>query len=195
MTCHRPLRLLVALPSEARPVNRLLGLQRDNRIAPQRVYAGNGHLLLVTGIGRGAMTEGLEWLLAQPRAREALWLNIGIAGHPHRRIGEGVLVDRVAHNGQQRPLALSFVPPCPAEQLITVDEPCLDYPQQALYDMECWDFFRGLDEQGLRGLAFKVVSDNREHPVERLNAKLVSQLIEGQLEMIGELIRIAGGAP
>lgn len=182
------LRLLVALPSEARPLNALLGLSRDRHELQQRIYRGGGHLLLVSGIGRQAMLAGAEWLLEEPDSRQALWLNIGIAGHPHREIGEGVLVNKVHHGGVSLMIELPADPPCPCDPLITVDTPCTDYPEQALYDMEGWDFFRFLQENRLRGLGFKIVSDNLHHPVERLDADLVSELFTGQLETIRQVI-------
>jgi len=187
------IRLIVALPAEAKPVNRHFGLQRDNRVAAYPLYRNDPITLVVCGPGKQQAAGAVTWLEAQhPSQGDAIWINLGIAGHRSAPIGAPLLAATVSDEIDGA--CLSAHPPGGAEYqeapLISVERPRFDYPKEALFDMEGYGFF-----QAARTIApikqvqcLKVVSDNPDHPAQNINGKMVRQLIADNLDTLQALI-------
>jgi adenosylhomocysteine nucleosidase len=188
-------RIVVALPAEAKPVYRHFGLVRDNRAEHYPLYRSGEVTLIVTGIGSEAAADATRWLCDyQPVSDQTRWINLGIAGHPALPIGEALLAHTVsnAEGGEQICIDLPHCRPCDTAPLITRNKPELEYSAEALFDMEAYGFLSAVLETSLPGQAqcLKIISDNRENPVKRINAKLVQELIEQRLGTLGALISL-----
>ncbi|MCB1759993.1 MAG: hypothetical protein KDI68_09490 [Gammaproteobacteria bacterium] len=188
----RALRFVVALPSEAKPINRHFGLVRDNRAEAFSLYRNGSAALVISGVGSDLAARATEWLhgyLPQP----AIWFNVGIAGHPHRAIGEALLAHRIVDRQSGREWQRSYPGfPCSSASLITCIEPERDYPDDALYDMEGASFYAALDAAGAEhtGHCFKIVSDNLHNPVEQINRELINGLMEQNLPLLERLCHL-----
>ncbi|MCB1857806.1 MAG: hypothetical protein KDI63_06015 [Gammaproteobacteria bacterium] len=191
------LHILVALPAEARPLIRHFHLQRANPPSPYPLYLRNNLSLVVTGAGAQACEDATRWLLFRTlHSKPRLMLNLGIAGHPHRPIGEALLAATVEDTGniQSWRLHQPIATPWASERLITRPEPERNYREAALFDMEAAGFCRAATAlaNGSNLICLKVVSDNRQQPVERIDGKMVSRLIEKHLPGIEQLLGQAG---
>ena len=188
--------LVVALACEARPLIRHFGLKQEMARGGMRIYSdGQGLMLLVSGVGKPAMGSACGYLAGlqqQQPSWQAAWLNVGIAGHGCRDLGEGVRVNRVTDMASGRvsypPLVVSAG--CPTSALVTVDQPQLSYDEDVAYDMEGSIFFAAVNRFVTAELVqlFKVISDNRESPVAEVTEKRIVGWIEGQLEIIDRLV-------
>ena len=191
----RDTRIVVALPAEAKPVNRHFGLVRDNRAEDYPLYRSEAVMLIVTGIGSEAAAEATRWLCNyQPVSDQTRWINLGIAGHPALPIGEALLAHTVsnAEGGELIRIELPRCRPCDTAPLVTRSRPELEYSAEALFDMEAYGFLRAALEASPPGQAqcLKIISDNLQNPVERINAKLVQELIGQRLGTLGALISL-----
>ncbi len=187
---NRPaINLVIALPPEAKPINQHLGLQRDQRHGEFALYRHQHISLVISGPGRNAAAAAVKWMHSiNPGANAAIWINLGIAGHPEHRIGEIFMANRIEdrENGQGWDLALSGDFPCHSERVISVAEPDVNYGTNALMEMEASGFYPTALQyaDADRIYCFKVVSDNREHPANQINGKLVSHLIRQRLDIL-----------
>ncbi len=185
--------LVVALPPEARPINRHLGLVRDNHHDRYRLYR-KGHIsLVISGPGADSAARATEWLHSVNDYRlDDIWINLGIAGHPHHPLGEIFQASEIEdrERGHIWHLETKATIPCPSERVISVITPDTTYSTNALIEMEAAGFYRSATKQTTpdRIHCIKVVSDNRENPANMLNGKMVSQLIQEQLDMLDRLI-------
>ena len=194
---RRPVNLVVALPAEARPLRRHLGLARDDRVREWPLYRSHRITLLVCGVGMARAAAATRWLGG--RQPDAAWLNLGIAGHPWRPLGEAVLVERITATGLaggdwRLPLPATGLP---ADRLFTLEEPLPDYPFDGLCDMEGAGFYGAALELAPppRILCLKLVSDNREQPADRISGPLVSDLVGRQLTVVDRLLAILEEVP
>jgi len=185
------LNLIVALPSEARPLLSHFDLHQQQAPESFRLYVGAEVRLLLSGVGKNAAASAVEHL--QMRFPEtATWLNLGIAGHAHLPVGTPLLASKVtdAETGQTWEPSFPFVPPCATSELITVDRPETQYPEPCAYDMEASGFF-----QAARGYApadrihcLKIVSDTPSASHLHISGKMIGQLITGHLRLIDKLV-------
>lgn len=147
--------------------------------------------IIVTGIGAQSMATAVGWIGAQT-AGPCVWLNLGIAGHATRDLGELFLVHGCASSEEGR----AHYPPLVAkwsgctDALLSVVKPSSDYPLGAAVDMEAAAFFAAANRFAPSELvqSVKVVSDNREIGVEQLNAKRISELMVPHREVIDEFV-------
>jgi hypothetical protein len=120
------------------------------------------------------------------------WLNIGVAGHGKHAIGEGLLTHRITDQATGRhwypPLVFNKIPP--SDNLSTVDQASLEYPDGTMLDMEASGYYPTAcrDATAERVHCYKIISDNRESPAGSLSARQVEELIAGRLEDIDALI-------
>jgi hypothetical protein len=188
------IRFVVALPSEAKPINRHFSLVRDNRAEAFSLYRNGSMALVISGVGSGLAAQATGWLrsyLPDP----AIWFNVGIAGHPHRAIGEALLAHRIVDQQSGRQWQRSYRElPCPSGTLITCIEPERDYPDDALYDMEGASFCAALDAAGTDHSAhcLKIVSDNLQSPVDNINREMINGLMERNLPLLERLCHALG---
>ena len=163
--------LVTALPSEARPLIRRFALERVDQGRPA-VWRGPGVALVVSGIGRRAAVEAV--------------------------LGEIVLAREVVDraDGSVRRLRPLAEPRCALVTVTTVDRPELEYPDEAVYDMEAAAFCAAVTSRGGSGRlqVAKVISDNLLASPDRLTAELVEELIEGRIDVIAGIAeRTAAG--
>ena len=192
------IRLVVALPAEAKPINHQLGLVRDNRTDAFPLYRNNNIALVLCSPGKLAAAEATRWLAGYlPSAENTLWLNIGIAGHPTRELGEALLAGSVSDGYQGA--TLQTVPPggfhCPTAPLVTLSEPGFDYSRACLLDMEGFGFFSTAVDFAPpeRVQCLKIVSDNRKNSATQISAKMVRDLMQQNLDTVQQLIEALGG--
>ena len=184
---HGVIRLVVALPAEARPLIRRFGLTRvEGGEFP--VWRKEEISLVVSGVGRSAAASATTYLAGAQRPAEAAWLNVGIGGHRCLALGEAVLAHKVADGvgGRAWYPPLLFEPPCATATVTTVDRPETGYPEETVYEMEaagfCWAAARFASAELIQ--VVKVISDNAAAPPDRLTAGRVEELIERRIEII-----------
>ena len=202
MTDQCSLNIVVAHKLEAKPLIDLLELQQDYDSNSYKIYRnGKGICLIIAGMGKLAAASATASLAASQATAErspAAWLNLGIAGHQSAAIGDGLL----AHKITERATGTSFYPPqlfdgFKTSNIITVDEPEQEYPDDAAYEMEAFGFYSAATRFVTSELVqvYKIVSDNPTNPVAEINPDLVSSLVMNQAEEIvrltNELIELA----
>ena len=184
------IRLVVALPAEARPLIRQFGLARAAAGAT-RLWRADGVALVVSGVGRKRAAAATASLGAAERPGEAAWLNVGIAGHRSLPLGEAVLAHKVTAAGGGRAWypPLVFDPPCATAAVTTVDRPETRYPEDAVYEMEAAGFCAAAARFASAELiqVVKVISDNAAAPPAGLTAGRVEALIERRIELVARI--------
>jgi hypothetical protein len=166
-----------ALPFEAKPLIKGLGLAQTGSPGGGRLYrdTGNRYLLLISGIGKEKTEKTIQSLILSLRSRNlsiTKALNIGLAGDPARRfvIGKALNITSVSCEGINKPpfslpILLNHLE---SSELCTVDTPCSDPTVFAenkpplLLDMEVWHLVDTLFRNNLpmdAVHAIKIVSD------------------------------------
>ncbi len=189
------IKLVVALPPEAKPVNRHLGLVRDNSHKQYPIYHRDHISLVISGPGMEAAAAATKWLYSLDQHNgQDIWINLGIAGHPDHPIGKIFLANRIENRqtGQHWHLADRPALPCPAESVVSVQQPDSNYETNALVEMEAAGFYQSALQctEADKIYCLKVVSDNLSHPANRINGKLVTQLIQQNLQILDQLITL-----
>ncbi len=186
--------LITALPAEARPLKQRFSLQRATGAMKFPLYRDGTLSLVISGVGKHAARDAVHWLGERPEtAPNAIWVNLGIAGHPTRPLGQAVLATEIEDgvSGQKWLTNLPADLPCDCDRLLTFSQPKADYDRDALYDMEASGFYPAARHYAAAGRVhcLKVISDNRQHTSRHINGKLVSQLIGERLDILERLIR------
>jgi hypothetical protein len=183
---------VLAMREEAQPLISHLALRRCKTTSLFPVFHNAQTWLTICGVGKAnaaaAVTELFHVFGCQ---RDAVWLNVGIAGHPDLPVG----TLRSAHSvldcaGQQR-----WYPPqvllneVASSALTSVDAPETAYPDDCLYDMEgagfCAAALRCSTAEAVQCL--KIVSDNREHGTDQLSPPGITELVAAQVETIARI--------
>lgn len=186
--------IVTALTCEARPLIDALKLKRLHKISAFSIYSNDEFFLIISGVGKvnaAASTAFLHAIAEQPT--HAFYLNLGIAGSDNHQLGELIaphkIVDRQSQQVWYPNVNLHKFKT--TANLMTVDQPAIDYQPNTLIDMEASGFFPtaaklvGHDQVHL----LKVISDNHENPIANINAHKVTQLIENKLDVIMEFIQ------
>ena len=118
-------------------------------------------------------------------------LNIGIAGHGARAVGEAVLVSKLtdassAGTFYPTPLALDI----PVTELQTVDQPQLDYPAAIAYDMEASGFYQAASSLTQSDLiqVLKLISDSPRQDASQIDKTLIAKLYDDNIGVIMALV-------
>lgn len=185
--------IVTAFPGEARPLIDCLRLTDKDARGPYTLYRNENRRLVISGAGKIQAAAAIAWLQETgPDSHNVAWLNVGIAGHANRTIGEGALAHRITdHATGQR-----WYPPqvhglqLSTDSLVTVEQPETGYPEAALYDMEAAGFYPAACRSSTAELVqcYKVVSDNRDNPVAGMMPKQGEALITGKLANITGLV-------
>jgi hypothetical protein len=187
--------IVTAFPGEARPLIDCLGLTDKDTQGPGTLYRNEKCRLVISGAGKIQAAAATAWLQdSGPVNGNTAWLNIGIAGHASRPVGEGALAHRITDHGTGK----SWYPPqahgltLATDNLITVDIAQTGYPQDVLYDMEAAGFFPVACRSTIAELVqcYKVVSDNRNNPVAGVTPGQGEALITDRLADITRLVRV-----
>ena len=198
--------IVTALNCEAKPLIDYYRLSKVNK-KPFDFYTGQVNPvskqsvemnLIVGGIGQLNTAMACGWLAAQSGLDRTIWLNVGIAGHKDSKVGRILRVCNVNDpiTGFNHYPALTAKWNDDVSALMTSALPLSEYPEATLVDMEATAFFTAAGSCASSELvqSLKVVSDNQEESLERLNASLISQLIAAQIEkivgFINEMIKL-----
>ncbi len=191
-----PVNIVVAHPLEAKALIPMFGLQPTQNTSGYVQYnCANGLQLIVSGVGRSAVSAAVKFLAKQQANEDNQvrgWVNIGIAGHRNAALGSGWLAnritDRAAGTRAYPPQLIDGIAAC---SVVTVDEPELVYPEDAVYEMEASAFYGEASRHSTAELVqlFKVVSDNLQNPISDLDLKRVPMWIAQQEEQIVSLVQ------
>ncbi|MCG6899248.1 MAG: hypothetical protein LJE75_04525 [Gammaproteobacteria bacterium] len=185
--------LVVALPAEARPLIEFYRLTEKTTIGSFRVYRHQDMSLVISGPGKIAAAAATALLAGNnTSAKQAAWLNVGVAGHATYAIGKSLLAHRITDQATGQ----SWYPPqlfdltTTTACLLTVDAPENSYHQEVAYDMEASGFYAVAGRFSSHELVqcFKVVSDNREQSAATLTAASCSRLVTEKLDEIEQLV-------
>lgn len=189
---------IVALPAEARPLTDFYRLRDKDSAGPFPVYRNDTVALAVSGIGKVPAAAATAYLQGLTRGnRHCAWLNVGIAGHARRRIGEGLLAHCITDHTSGR----SWYPPqvhrltIPTDNLLSVETPAEEYREDTLHDMEAAGFYPIACRSATAELVqcYKIVSDNREQPAAAVTARQCTELIADRLAEIDDLADTLAG--
>jgi len=155
-----------------------------------KIYRNTGGTqLIVSGMGYGNARDATEYLAGmdseseEPRA----WLNVGIAGHQSAEIGSCLVANKIIHkvSGDCAFPAMIF-PNLRSSEVMTVDEPELEYPRDIAYEMEAAGFWAAaVKHSSLEFLqCLKIISDNKNHSTDRVNSDLIRTIINDNLHTI-----------
>ena len=188
--------LVVALKSEAYPlINHFRLKKQESHSTHFPTYRNNRLALIVSGIGKENSRNSVNFLAdVQQFDNATAWLNIGIAGHGSRSVGEGYLANVI----EDRPTGKMHYPPvirefnCTTGKVTTVDEVESRYLEDTGYDMEAFGFYSAAVKQSTVEIVhcYKVVSDNKEKSTLLLTRQDVSNLINTQIHVIEQICRI-----
>ena len=193
-------RLLCALPAEAKPLVRGLGLKPAPAPGPGRRRIWTGHWrgidlsLISCGVGAASAEAAVSGFGDEGEGRRpCAWLNVGIAGHRRHPVGTPVLAHKISRGepetGSFYP-TFSFTPPCSTAEVVTVAREQREYPGDAACDMEAHPFFAAACSQTTPELVhcLKVVSDNQAVPAATVTAAGTRTLIGAHLQLVADII-------
>ena len=185
---------ICALKCEAKPLIAHYQLQHLTKTGTLSIYMDKDHnfSLTLTGPGKinaAAGTGYVHGLLSTLKSDG--WLNIGVAGHQTITIGKAVLAHRIQDNTSDNVWypQLVFHAPCLTAELKTLDKPSTNYVDH-MFDLEAAGFYATASRFASSELihSLKIISDNAEHPTEKLEEKFVEQLITKQIPIIDMLV-------
>lgn len=184
------LRIVIALPCEARPVIQRFGLKPATGEHPFRIYHDQERVrwLIESGVGRQAAGVATAYLAGLSTAGKAVaWLNAGVAGHATLPVGQA----RAAHKITDAASGIAYYPPVilqelKTEPLVTVTEPEELIAAKMLVDMEGSAFYAAASTFASTELVhcLKIVSDHGAVPGRRLAKESVRILMENRLPLI-----------
>ena len=186
------IRMVVALPAEARPLANHFGLERYNQLDPLSIYHRPDMALIVSGAGREAAASAVRDLFEYlPTEQQCAWLNVGVAGHRSHAVGTPVLATTVVNHVDGRSYELE--PPdlnCETGEIKTVDRIELGFEDDSVYEMEAFGFCAGAKEisEAIPVQVLKIISDNLETGTGYVSARQVQTLIEDCLPLIDRLV-------
>jgi len=183
---------VTALMVEAKPLIDHYGLSRVKEASnfPMFRNEAENFWLVVSGVGKtkcAAASKELYHILNKPEG--AAWLNIGIAGHRTRELGELRWVNKI----HDMTSGENWYPPQifrtgrrRANALMTVDQPG-DYPEgDTLVDMEASGFYSAASQFSTRELVqcMKIVSDNMKTSWRELKKGAVEGFVREKMDEI-----------
>ena len=183
--------IVVAHALEARPLIKRFGLKPNKAAGALTIYSNDtGVRVVITGMGKQsshATTNRLAVLLANVLGVQEGWLNVGVAGHKTAEIGSGFLANKIIDAGSAKAVypvpVLKDKPTC---AVITVDQPELDYSEDAVYEMEAFGFWAAASNHSFIELVqvYKIISDNLKYPADQLDNVFIEKLIENHCDRI-----------
>lgn len=192
------LNFVIALAAEAKPIIDYWRLKKLQTWQPFPVFATDHCRLIISGIGRTNSAAATAWLAATTRPENAhkpepgIWLNIGLAGHGSQDIGTMLNGHKIIERGSGKywyPPQIKS--PLSSSAIVTVDKVTTDYTADTLHEMEASGFYATAQRFSTSELiqCVKIVSDNKNNPVQLIDAKFASALIAGNIEPLAEYIR------
>jgi hypothetical protein len=186
--------IFCALPCEAQPLIQHYKLSELKQFNLFRIYQSNNKeiSLTITGIGKINTAASVSYHHACLNTNASdIWLNIGVAGHKNKAIGESCLINKITDENSNTHWypQIIFKAPCASTGLITLDKPSDNY-QDVLFDMEASAFYEMAIRLGTAELihCYKIVSDNVEQSTSTVNADKVKTLISTQIKTVDVII-------
>ncbi len=188
------LNLIVALKCEANHLIQYYGLKHVSGKSSFPVYENDDIVLIISGPGKVASAAATAFLYAQTgQQTNCGWLNLGIAGHKARAIGEGVLVHKITDYASKKSWypSIVFTPKCESDNLVTVDQVEERYAENTIYEMEASGFYDIASRFSTVELihCYKIISDNKLNSVSKISEKFVSELMFSNMEIINSLVQ------
>jgi len=191
---EHPLHLISALPAKTKPVIAHFGLKRLQPDCGFPIYRNRHISLVLSGVGKSNAAAATALLQARSGCpADALWINLGIAGHGDLPVGTAVLARSITDgaSGDSWQLPMEFGPPCDRVELETLKCSDFDYQRTGAFDMKASGFYptalRFSQPQLVHCL--KVISDNRERSGWGVNSAAVRRLIEQHLDLLKKLMQ------
>ncbi|MEM7260123.1 MAG: hypothetical protein AAF404_22340 [Pseudomonadota bacterium] len=181
---------VVALPAEAAPVIQHWRLKKSNHQHPFTLYHNENMRLVVSGMGKcnsAAATAWLAGITSDRRQRSSIWINLGIAGHQQFAVGTLICASRIIDAATKRSWYPTLIKnPLTKASVQTVDAPSSDYNSTHALEMEASGFYATALNLTTAELiqCFKVISDNPDNSLDRLDAETVRTLIKDSLTNI-----------
>lgn len=195
-----------ALPFEAHPIIRNLGLKQTGSPSGGRLYTDKEHqyALLVSGVGGEKTRKTLKALYERLRSRNlsiTKTLNIGLAADPGKRfaIGTALKISSVYRFNHQEPTFDLFTlnNDLSSATLCTIDVPCSDpavftkSESIPLLDMEAWYFVDTLinscDLSQSDICSIKVISDYADEAP--FHSSELAPIYDGTIDLLLQCIR------
>lgn len=181
-----------ALACEAKPLIARYQLKKHTETQPFALYSHDGIYLIVTGVGKIAMSAGIGFSQGLWGSHNPILINAGIAGHRDHPVNTPFIGHKIIDADTKRSFypPLTYTLPCRSETILTTSHPQLDYDHGHLCDMEASAFYEsaGRFSSGELIQCFKVVSDNPSQRADLLKADNVTHLIEQNLPALEALI-------
>lgn len=117
------------------------------------------------------------------------WLNIGIAGHQTADIGACFVADKIVDRRQGKCFFPAIIlAGMPSVEVMTVDEPELNYPRNIAYEMEAAGFWSAATKYSSLELVqcLKIISDNKAQPIDKIAKEKIFSIINKQVDTIGQ---------
>lgn len=174
-----------ALHAEARALIRHFRLKRQHAVHAFACFRNDDYFLIESGIGKINTAAAVAWSQAHLDTLNPVMINIGMAGHKDKTIGDLYIAHRIEDktSGHRVYPAMTGRLNLLSDNLLTLDHPCTDYPQDIMLDMEASAFFHTASRFTTLELiqSIKVISDNQENPARRMKDKEVEALISPHL--------------
>lgn len=192
------LSIVIAILPEAKPIIEHYNLKRDTAYH-QQVYRNqeNSIELIVTGARIARVAAGVGAIGKKGNK----WLNIGICGHRDFPIGSIYMASKIHFQDLVDYPVFLFKPPCPTHPVKTVMHGEQEYPEDVLYEMEAHTFFKAAMVYSAPELIHlvKIISDNKDNCLLKLDKKDVTSLVKNQMptiiEIIDEMIKLPEKEP
>ncbi len=175
--------IITALQSEADPLIEAFDLSGTAPEAPFQIYRRDDIWLIISGPGLASASAVVAYLEGRYGEchRDRLWLNVGIAGHRDRSVGDAVVAGKVVDAGSGDawyPQPVFQVEP-DLGSVITVREPERSFDRSAAYDMEAAGYYTAAMRFTTveRAHVLKVISDGPERSHTDLDREQVRNLI------------------
>lgn len=178
--------IFTALPCEAKPLVAHFKLKKDHNSHPFAVYYNDNMALVVSGCGKTAMAAAVAYSLAWFKASpHPVLVNVGIAGHKTAALGDLFAAHKITDvdSGKHFYPQLVAKLPCSTQAMQTVSRPETNYADDCLYEMEASAFYEisSRFSSGEIIQAFKIISDNQESSIAKIDAASVSAAINAKI--------------
>lgn len=192
------LTIVVALPSEAKPLLEKYNLKKEYTCKPFSVYRNPklGINLCVSGVGKVNVSASVAYM--SQLMPSISYLNLGIAGGQYE-LGKTFLADKIIDVATSQNFYPQFnrIKNIESNTLITHDRPALEYPEVGLVEMEASAFFKSaslfVSQECLQ--VIKVVSDSSRAQQHHITPKLVEELIQKSLDKVDTVVQAMLVAP
>ena len=167
--------IVCAHHSEAESSIEALKLKRLHGLTHFAVFANQHYALIESGQGATNAACAVGHMAGLLAPNNPAWINIGVAGHASRNIGDLLIAHRIVDNnsGESHFPATGLFRNIDSTSLRSFATVNLNYSGDEAYDMEAWSFFAAAARfSNLESIqSIKIISDNAEHPACDLSDK------------------------